>query len=282
MSQLNKLKKLDIGQTEVKRTVKIGTKTLLMTLRETTDTINIYIGGHDLYCLNIFILKENSIYSRMRDTSIAHLPGIDFNRECSLEYNFNRGLDTTMLLKFSITYIQKTYPHVRGISFNDASYRTCDNGQNVSLAMMSYITSGQTWYEKHFGAYLDAKSKVKFIPVEKEFIESKKTFTWEMMNTLIESEFPIEKEKVKELFDSAGTWQEFFGPLKEKLGISEFCIFIAPWIPKFIQLTMDDTILGLHYILPIQDYGIVYSISDYQRGGKRFTRAIKKKRGDYR
>ena len=184
MSLLTKLKKLESGYTEIKKNIKIGSKSLLMTIREDTNSVNIYIGGHELYCLNIFIKKEQSIYSGF-NPSIAHLPGIEYNSECSLEYNFKRGIDTNMILKFAISYIYKNYPHVKGLSFNDASYRSCDNGNTVSLAIMSYIASGKTWYETHFGAYLEAEYISAFKSAEQRFQESKKIIQWEIMKNLI-------------------------------------------------------------------------------------------------
>ena len=282
MSLLSKLRKIDNEIIEAKHTVKIGTKSLLMTIRENTDSVNIYIGGHDMYCIHIYIMKEKSIYSSRFDTSIANLPGIEYNQNCSLEYNFKRGNDTNMILKFAITYIHKTYPHVKGISFNDASFRTCDNGKQISLALMSYISTGKTWYEKNFGAYLSSKSLILFESINQRFQSAKTTISWEIMKNIMENQIPMEESKMKTMFESAATWQDFFGPIREVIGISEFCIFVEPWLDNFINETMDYNILGLQYILPVKDHTIVYIISDYQRGGKRFTRSIKKRKGDYR
>lgn len=281
MTSLTKLKNLNPGTSEIKQTVKIGTKSLLMTIRENSDSVNIYIGGHDLYCIYIYIMKDKSIYSSRFDTSIANLPGIEYNQNCSLEYNFRRGIDSTMILKFAITYVFNKYPHVKGISFNDASFRACDNGKQVSLAMMSYISTGQTWYEKNFGAYLTSESFTHFEPIKQKFQDAKATLSWEIMKGIMDNSFPIDESKMKELYESAKTWQEFFGPIKDAIDISGFCIFVEPWLNNFINETMDYSILGLKYILPVKDYAVVYTLSEYQRGGRRFTRFIKKKKGDY-
>lgn len=282
MSLISKLKNINPGTSEIKQTIKIGSKSLLMTLCENSDSVNIYIGGHDMYCINIYIMKEKSVYSSRFDTSIANLPGIEHNQNCSLEYNFRRGIDSNMILKFAITYIQKTYPHVKGISFNDASFRTCDNGKQVSIAMMSYISTGKTWYEKNFGAYLTSESFTHFEKIKQKFQATKATLSWEIMKGIMNNDFPIGESRMQDIYTSAKTWQEFFGPIRDAIEIAGFCIFVEPWLNNFINETMDFNILGLKYILPVKDYGIVYTISEYQRGGKHFTRYIKKRKGDYR
>ena len=179
---------------------------------------------------------------------------------------------TNMILKFIITYIKTSYPHVTGLSFNDASYRSCDNGAQVSLAMMSYITTGKTWYQNNFGAFLDSKSDSIFQKIETDFQQKKSLVTWEIFKGMIDNSLPIEEDAMKEMYDSAKTWQEFFGPLKDLLGVSEFCMFIAPWFDTFIKTYMRFNMMGLLYIIPIEDYGIVYTLSQYQRGGKAYTR----------
>ena len=250
--------------------IRIGTKSLLMTSHETSDSITLYVGGHDLYCLNVNIIKTTSPMARVIDPAIANLQKIEYNQQCSLEGNFKRGLDTNMILKFIITYIKTSYPHVTGLSFNDASYRSCDNGAQVSLAMMSYITTGKTWYQNNFGAFLDSKSDIIFQKVETEFQQKKSVVTWEILKGMID--IPIEEDAMKEMYESAKTWQEFFGTLKDLLGVSEFCIFIAPWFDTFIKNYMRFNMMGLLYIIPVEDYGIVYTVSEYQRGGKAYTR----------
>jgi len=208
--------------------------------------------------------------ARVIDPAIANLQKIEYNQQCSLEGNFKRGLDTNIILKFIITYIKASYPHVTGLLFNDASFRTCDNGAQVSLAMMSYMTSGKTWYQNNFGAFLDAKSDSIFKKVESEFQQKKSVVTWEILKGMID--IPIDEETMKEMYESAKTWQEFFGPLKDLLGINEFCIFIAPWFDTFIKNYMRFNMMGLLYIIPIEDYGVVYTLSEYQRGGRAYTR----------
>jgi hypothetical protein len=85
------------------------------------------------------------------------------------------------------------------MTFNDASFRTCDNGNQVSLAMMSYITTGKTWYEKNFGAYLESDYLSTFEAAEQKFLKSKMDTSWEALKTTIKK-YPIGEEKMKTMF----------------------------------------------------------------------------------
>ena len=56
------------------------------------------------------------------------------------------------------------------------SFRTSgETYQRIGNAFMNYIATGQTWYEKHFGAYLDIFSKEIFDTYAQNFQEEKKT-----------------------------------------------------------------------------------------------------------
>jgi hypothetical protein len=45
---------------------------------------------------------------------------------------------------------------IKSFSFTDSSSYVCANEiGSVSLPILSLLTSGMTWYEKHFGAYPD-------------------------------------------------------------------------------------------------------------------------------
>jgi hypothetical protein len=268
-------------------------KSLLMTTHETQTSIIIYIGGHDVYCIEAQILKDTST----NDSSIGNFTKIRFDVACSLEHNFARGHDTNMLLKLLLTYILHTYPTVKTMRFNDhsfrrnecfsssddenASVRTCENGYSVELSHMLYIISGKTWYEKNFGAYLDSFDREKWNILEQNFQQMKSHISWNTMKDIITSEFPIDALSLQKQYESATTWQEFFGPLATQIGIAQFCNFIAPWLYRFIQTYFRFNFIAATYILPVRDYNIEYTISDYSRekrreGGTRFTR---KKRG---
>ena len=229
---MTSLPDLDSGTVRKKETVKIGSYSILLTTHDRDSSIILYFGSHELYCLEIFIIKNKAnMPSGCFDPKEASISRIEFNSTCSLEYNLKRGLDINTILRFAISHIKRTYPYVKGILFNDMSFRTSgETYQRIGNAFMNYIATGQTWYEKHFGAYLDTFSKEIFDTYAQNFQEEKKKIPWEIMKEIIEHEYPIGEEHMKELYESANTWQEFFGPIFTILGPREFCDFVSRWL----------------------------------------------------
>lgn len=259
------------GVIPIRKSVKIGSKSMVMTIHESDTSITIYVGGKDVYCIDIQIMKSN-LYE---DSSIANFNKIRFDVDCSLGSNFVRGIDTNMILKFVITYIHNTYPFVKEMLFNDASTRTCDNGFNVNLSNMSYLLYGITWYQKHFDAYIKDKNDINKVNQNiKLFQEKKKILPWDYIKDSFTS-FPISESEMKELYKNTSTWQDFFMAINNRIGISQFCIFISPWIENFINRFLKLNFMFIQFHLPIKDYKIDYSITEYV-GGRRNTKRNKR------
>ena len=263
--------------------LKVGTKSLKLTEYETADTITIFIGGHDKYCIEALLYKPTSEFlTAGHDITEGTLVHIYYNINCSLEHNFLKGVDTNMILKLLVSYIQQKYPYVKKLRFNDTSFRTCNNGTNVELAEMSYIRTGKTWYEKQFHAYMDPEDLESFRKKELNFTNEKKKFTWNLMKSIMRT-LPINEtiteEQMQHLFENANTWQDFFGPLSDRIGIPEFCNFVSSWLHSFMLSKFKGSLSFASYILPIDDRNTIdFSESNYTRGGKRFTRKYIKKR----
>lgn len=254
------------------KTLIIGKKSLRLLLHETEDTFTLYIGGHTLYCIDALIHKETSRFSIIIDVQLGYLSHVYYNQSCSLEHNFVRGIDTNNILKLLCTYINNHYPYVKGFIYNDTSTKQCDNKAYVNLYEMSYIRTGATWYQTHFQAVIHPKSMELFTKTEQEFQEKKKRISWSMMKTYIQSPYPIDESILQELYDSATTWQEFFGVLSDKIGIDQFCIFVSNWLHGFLMSIFALDLATIQYILPTQSNTLIYTESFYKRGGKRFTR----------
>ena len=253
--------------TETKEQIQVGSKRLLFTTRISSSYRNLYIGGRSYYCLYVQIPREDGPLASLVDITTGSLPEVKYNAECSIEGEFIRGIDTTQILRILLDSIRKRYPHVRSLSFSDASYRTCDSGSTISLAEMSYITTGKTWYERMFGAYLDPESATLFSAKETLFQAMKTQMPWAIFRETV----PV-PDSAEELYRSSQTWQAFFGPLKDQMGVSEFCTFAAPWLHGFLQQFLPIHIAGLQYRMPIQATEIAYTIGPYLAGGGRSTR----------
>ncbi len=267
------------GPPEVKQ-LKVGSKSLKLSLYETFDSYIFFIGGHDLYCIEAMIYKPTSpfVIRLGYPLHIGRLVQIYYNVNCSLEKNFQRGIDTNNILRVLCSFIRKRFQYVKELTFTDASSRTCDNGQDVELAEMSYLRTGQTWYEKNYGAYLHEDSYIPFMKMQDK-LERARMLQWDDFNHHIPNISYVKELDLKRLYESTSSWQEFFGQLSDKIGISEFCIFVAPWMHDFFKSATNTSFSSFIYVLPINGVPVIeYDEMNYTRGGRSFTRKQRKQK----
>ena len=262
------------GYQSIKReAIQIGTRKLLLSTYEDKRYINLFIGGHDKWCINCELIKEDNTVKPM-----GYLLKIRYDMLCTLEHNMSRGYDTKQMMIFLIQYIHNTYPAVKELSLNDLSTKTCDNQFNVNLAVMTYLYSGKTWYEKNFGAYISPQSASELKKAERR-LQNSKQIPWTEMKDVIKGRdilTEIDEKEFEDLYRKAETWKDFFEPIYKKIEIADFCVFISSWIDKFI-LHYFNNLQGFTYIIPIKDYRILYEPSEYKRGGRRFTKKAQRR-----
>jgi hypothetical protein len=255
------------------KTIDVQSKQIKLTVYKGDDTDTIFIGGHTKFCIDALVQKADTEFARRGgNVSNVYLSHIYYDINCSLDGKFKRGLDTNMIMRLFLSYIKNNYSHVKTVTFTDTSVRQCDNNQYVDLAEMSYVRTGKTWYETHFNAYLSPSDEPKFKQCQAKFADAKKTVTWDLMNQYMSDPLPMDEAEMKQLFEQAVTWQDFFGPLSDKIGIARFCEFVAPWLHKFLAVHMGFQFSSVHYVIPLSVFTpIEYTTADYKRGGRRFT-----------
>lgn len=256
-----------------KHKLHVGSKSLLLTIHESDSIVILYIGGHDKYCIEALVYKQVA----EEDVSQGHLSHVYYNVNCSLENNFQRGVDTDMIVKLLMAYIKDTYPYVSSLRFEDTSYRTCDNNQIVELAEMNYVYSGKTWYEMKFGAYLDGKDALVFTEANRIFQAKKESMNWNSFKKYITIPLPYDDSILETMYTTSLTWQDFFSSLRNKMGVADFCTFLSPWFHRFMNIIFKLNLSRLKYILPLTK-SVSYTMTPYVRGGKRHTRKILKQR----
>ncbi len=235
-------------------------KSILLTSYESDYSINIYMGGRERWCVHCELIKDKD---GMKPTGF--LIKIRYDMLCSLEKNIIRG-EATMLLQLLIQYISIQHPTVKELSFNDLSTRQCDNATPVNLAVMTYLYTGKTWYQKNFHAYLSPQSEQEWERIKA--LSNPTIIPWEEMKQTIRNR--IAGENIDAFYHNAHTWQDFFGPIFQKIGIAKFCIFVSEWIDHFIAKYFNN-LMGLTFLLPIRNIGLHYSQESYQ-GGRRTRR----------
>lgn len=267
---MGKYPKPKLGVIETMFVVTIGKKKMKIVFHESDFSTAIYIGGHTEYCAYCSVRKDT--LQSVTSCADANLLRLEYNQTCDLDKQFQRNIDTHLIFSLMVAIIRDRFPYVRRLFFNDASYRMCDNATVVELPELYYITSGRTWYETQFGAYLEGDDLVKFKAADEAFQRKKAQLSWETMKGgYLDT---VTDDALQQQYDSATTWQEFFRPLRDRLGAAEFCEFVAPWLHRFMSDIMDFSFFSMKYFVDIVSViPIAYTTEPWvQSAGRRQTR----------
>jgi len=278
------------GLTPTKRVaLKIDNHTIIQTIYETNSDIDIYLGGVKRWCIHCTLHKENN---KIKEKGF--LVKIRYDMLCSVEEKIKAGGDIKKLLQLLIQYIHDSYPDVKYLSFSDLSTRRCDNESTVNLAVMTYLYSGETWYEKNFDVTIAEQSKDTLDEIIKIFNKSKINTPWSVIKSTIYNykELPFTEKELETLYDykelpklteqelekvykdvsfaetkgiKVTSWKDFFEPIFIRIGIERFCIFISPWLDRFISQYFNN-LMGLSYDMPIKPTNIKYTKSEFVGG----------------
>lgn len=247
---------------------------------ESPDTISLYFGGKDTYCVEMQINKADSIFSRLPtfDLSEGNLSHVYYNEACAVNRPFMRGVDTQTLIRIAIHYTKTKYPYITKIKLDDKSYRDCDNNKTIDLAYSEYLLYGKTWYMKNFDAvFKNPEHAVLFERESKKFQDMmKQTITWEMIYAIMNYTDILPAPQLKEYFDTSNTWQHFFRKIRDEIGAGEFCIFLVPWFKQFLTTYFNFRFESYPYTIQLSSPKLQtvpeYTIMKYQKGGARKTR----------
>jgi hypothetical protein len=262
----------------VKQKVTVDNKTMVITEYHTKRIITIYIGSAKIYCVDITLYKDDNDICRPR----GDLNNIRWDGECFLYHPFEQGTDTIMIFKLAMTYIHRTYPTVTEVTFTDMSTRQCDNGASVSLSSMKLFTEGKTWYESHLHAHMDPGSEVKYKAMMAYTIEQKKAISWnEFVDYTSNNSTILHINRIKEIYQSSKTWQEFFLYVRSQLGMSAFCICLSEdgWFDTFIQKRLDFNLMSIRYMIHPSSYDMKYILEPAKGGNaQRLSKGIQRSR----
>lgn len=125
-------------------------------------------GMIDAYeaCVDIVLDAPNHPDDRVRELlrpriHIARIVKINFHPRCSITRELQRGGGTEVMVKSALTFVTRTFPWITDFTLTDASTVDCGDecggasSYPVSLTALSLCTTGQTWYERAFGARLE-------------------------------------------------------------------------------------------------------------------------------
>lgn len=261
----------------IQHQLKIDNHTIILTTYETETSIIIYLGGVKHWCIHSTIHKDDN--NKIKEEGF--LVKIRYDLLCSVEEKIQAGGDIKKLLQLLIQYIHDTYPEVTYLSFSDLSTfrekgiaepsglgtRRCNSGAHVNLAVMTYLYSGKTWYEKNFDATIAQQSKDTLDDIIKRWNKSKIQTPWYIIKEMMYNykELPYTEKELEELYKEALTWNDFFEPIFQKIDIAQFCIFVSAWLDSYI-IQYFNNLMGLTYDMPIKPTNIVYTKSEFVGG----------------
>jgi hypothetical protein len=249
--------------TGIRQQLKIDKHTIILTTYETNSTIHIYLGGVKRWCVHSTIHRDDN--NKIKEEGF--LVKIRYDLLCSVEEKIQTGGDIKKLLQLLIQYIHDTYPEVKYLSFSDLSTRRCDSGTHVNLAVMTYLYSGKTWYEKNFDATISQKSKNALDDIIKKLNKSKIETPWHIIKDMMYNykTLPFTEKELEVLYKETLTWKDFFEPIFQKIDIAKLCIFVSDWLDSFI-IQYFNNLMGLSYDMPIKPTNIVYTKSEFVGG----------------
>lgn len=244
-------------------------KNFKLSCYETEEGIRFFLGGHsNIYCLEGFIYKNEEHIAKTNDISIGTLVQVYYDQACSLEGNFEKGIDTRNLIHIFLSIIKRNFKYVALIQFIDASTKACDNGSEVSLSNMLYARREETWYQAHFGAFINPSYTKRFDTAVTRFNENKTNMSWTSFKGYIQALLPLDENMMKIKYEGSKTWQEFFEWIAIKIGNSKFCEFVSPWLNNFMFLKMGFNFSMASYFIPLITYTpILYTAHKFNSGG---------------
>jgi hypothetical protein len=249
---------------------KYSKKTMIITTYETINTIIIYIGSYDIYCIDVQLLKDNISGT----VNTGYLTKARWDSICSLNEPFGNGIDTIIMIRALVMYIKDHYSNVKYLLFNDKSTKTCDDGNSVSLAAMKFLTDGKTWYEDHFDISFDDFNKSIYEKIKKNIITIKNQLSFDTFSMYSNIKYlNISDDILREAYNNSNTWQGFFSFIRNKIGISKLCIWLSRnnWLDIFLNTILKMNLSSIQFMLNIKQYdNMSYRIVN-TTGGTRIT-----------
>ena len=254
---------------------KVKTKTMIITTFESENSITIYIGSSEIYCIDCQLLKNTN--SGIYETGI--LTKARWDVVCSLDDPFKKGEDSIIIIKTLLSYINNKYPSVKQVYFTDLSTKECDDGSSVSLVGMKYFTDGTTWYETHFDVGMDEPHRILYETMKSNATNKKENMTFDNFIGYANKNIKIPIDVLRNKYDNTTNWQDFFSYIRNEIGVSEYCKWLGKsgWFDTFMYAILKFTTMSLQFTFKVKQYeDIQYKIINYS-GGKYYKSNTRKR-----
>lgn len=148
------------------------------------------------------------------------MQNLSHHTTCSLETTLKRHEGTIEMAKATIQYalsdLTKQDKKVDYVEFTDNSTFTCGK-ERVILSNYSFLTKGQTWYEKYFGATLKNSTKRKILNIARNKLYKKPTEKFDDLAKIVFNDLPNSQlTEIEKIYKESDTWLLFFSALDTK------------------------------------------------------------------
>ena len=162
---------------------------------------------------------------------------------------------STVMVRETLKYVSTEYDWVKYFKLDDTSTVQCLDGakHTVSLAALMISYSGQTWYERDFGATLKHDHDEYRMYINKALNGKHLSFDeFAEANGLPEQQH----ELFRGFYDRALTLQSFFTDIKAAYPCDHpnhsFCTLVAPWLDSVVRHATNNMHVG-EWIIPVTE-----------------------------
>lgn len=201
------------------------------------------VGGTMKGCVRVLIEKPDEIRredERFRNfeqqKEIATIQWIGFNKKCSVRNDLLNGEGTRHMVRVAMTIVINAFNWITKFKLTDASRVKCIEGLEMSLANLSFVTNGKSYYEKYLRAYLQHEEyRTKYGEASKVLSDPYKKLPIQDFGDL----FPIDKF-TQGIYERSTTYLEFFNNLKDECKKADkvFCEVVHSWLDSFVRFIL--------------------------------------------
>ena len=198
---------------------------------------------------------------------------------CELDDNKISGEKTVGMLNLAFTFLKREMPTIKYVELEDKSDFPCTRSDGstvgISLALYEMMFHQQSWYERHFGAYLLNPTLRELYSKQKENFNKTPELDIDFHNKDLNESLP-------QILRESKSWKEFFAKVYT---MENKCEVIFSWYSEVllqkifngISFDRQSWIIDLDKTTTIE----ILSINE-QKGGRNFTRRkINTKKSEY-
>lgn len=188
------------------------------------------------------------------------------------------GLKTVGMLNLAFTFLKQEMPHIVHIELEDKSDFPCtlSDGSVVGISLAKYemMFHQQSWYERHFGAYLINPD------LRKLYLKSKENFNKKPQQDDIRFHNKDLMKVLPPLLEESATWKDFFAKVYT---MENRCEVIFSWYSEALQTIFDNISFDRQsWLIDVQTTpSVEYETLQVQQGGKYTRRNVYSKKSPY-